>query len=158
MSMIKMPSKMCVGTMVFCGLPLLCLPYIVMSGDVTCPFRDRAKHARAPVCASGVARGEWARPATLLFGGLMFFIQNVTHTLSSRAGNRNHASYHAVTCVFHGVLYFLTGSFVILNANFMDLVPLAILALRQDSSLRNVSLKVERHLMSVMDVPAPAKA
>ena len=137
----------------------LCLPYIVMSGDVLALFGIAPSTLVLPFALPGWLEGEWARPATLLFGGLMFFIQNVTHTLSSRAGNRNHASYHAVTCVFHGVLYFLTGSFVILNANFMDLVPLAIFGSAAGQLFaQRLSLKVERHLMSVMDVPAPAKA
>jgi hypothetical protein len=94
------------------------------------------------------------RPAALFIGGLVFFASNITHTVSSRAGNRNHAPYHAVTCVIHGLMVFGTGSFVILNPSIPDLIPVAALgsALGQLFAQR-FSMTMEAWLVTVMDVP-----
>jgi hypothetical protein len=98
------------------------------------------------------------RPAALFLGGFFFFANNITHTISSRAGNRNHAPYHAVTCVIHGLMVFGTGSFVILNPSFPDLIPVAAFgsALGQLFAQR-FSMKMEAWLLSVMDVPEEKK-
>jgi hypothetical protein len=68
---------------------------------------------------------EFERPTSLLLGGVLFFVNNITQTLASRAGNRNHASYHALTSVIHGFMMFGIGAFVVANAGFLDLVPIA---------------------------------
>jgi len=96
---------------------------------------------------------DFERPASLFLGGALFFASNVTQTLSSRAGNRNNAPYHAVTCLMHGLVTFGTGTFVVLNARFLDLIPVAALG----SSLGQLfaqrwSMRVERWLGSVMEV------
>lgn len=96
---------------------------------------------------------ELERPVSLLLGGCVFFVNNITHTLSSRAGNRNHAPYHAVTCLIHGLMTFGTGTFVVLNAHFLDLVPVAAFgsALGQLFA-QKLSMQAEKWLVSVMDV------
>lgn len=95
----------------------------------------------------------YARTAAMVFGGLMFFANNITHTLSSRAGNRNHAPYHAATCVLHGLITFWMGAFVILNARFLDLIPVAALGSAAGQLYaQKFSMWMEKKLVSVMDV------
>jgi len=95
----------------------------------------------------------YARAAALVFGGIVFFANNVTHTLSSRAGNRNHASYHAATCLLHGFVTFSMGAFVILNASFLDLIPVAALGSAAGQLYaQKFSMWMEKRLVSVMDV------
>ncbi len=95
----------------------------------------------------------YARPAALLLGVVFFFSHEVTQTLSSRAGNRNHASYHAVTCLIFGVGTFWMGAFAILNAHFLDLIPVAAMSSVVGQLLaQKFSIWMEKRLVSVMDV------
>lgn len=97
---------------------------------------------------------EYARYAALAIGGLMFFLNSSTHTLSSRAGNRNHAPFHAVTCVLHGIVAFSVGTFIILNARFIDLLPIAIFSAAAGQLFaQKLSIRLEKILQSVMDPP-----
>jgi hypothetical protein len=94
---------------------------------------------------------EFGRGVSMVMAGVLFFLSNVTHTLSSRAGNRNSSTYHAVTCILDGMMTFWTGTFVILNARFLDIVPIAAFgtALGQLWAQR-CSMGMERWLGSVM--------
>lgn len=95
----------------------------------------------------------YARAAALAFGGFIFFVDSATHTLSSRAGNRSHAPYHAATCLLHGFVAFSLGAFVILNARFLDLIPVAALGSAAGQLYaQKFSMWMEKRLVSVMDV------
>jgi len=138
-------------TAVICGIYLLISGYLshllgVTAHAIVLPF-------------TFFAGTELERPISLFLGGCVFFVNNITHTLSSRAGNRNHAPYHAITCLIHGVMTFGTGTFVVLNAHFLDLVPVAAFgsALGQLFA-QQWSMKMEKWLVSVMDVPEEKKA
>jgi hypothetical protein len=98
------------------------------------------------------------RMLSLLFGGLIFFLNSATFTLMSRAGNRNHAVYHATLCVLLGFMSFWYGSFVVLNARFLDLIPIAAFgsALGQLYG-QQFSMWMEKKLNSVMDVEPEKK-
>lgn len=141
------------------SVAVVCGAYIIFSVPILTAFDLAANDIILPVPATSWLPSEYARTMALVLGGMIFFVQNSTHTLSSRAGNRNHALFHATACVLHGTLYFLGGTFVILNASFVDLIPVAALggALGQLFAQR-VSMRIERRLESVMDVPNPAKA
>jgi hypothetical protein len=136
---------------------VLCGAYLVTSGYM---FAWLGIAAHAIVLPFTLFAGTGLeRPASLLLGGFVFFANNITHTLSSRAGNRNNASYHAVTCMIHGLVTFGTGTFVVLNAHFLDLIPVAAFgsALGQLFAQR-FSMKMESWLTSVMDLPQEQKA
>lgn len=127
------------------GAALVCAAYLLWSDSVLALF-GLAAHAIVLPFASV------PRPAALVLGGLAFFANNVTHTLSSRAGNRNHAPYHAATCLIHGLVTFFMGAFVILNARFLDLVPVAALGSATGQLFaQRISLRMEQWLASVMD-------
>lgn len=140
------------------GVAIVCAVYIAGNEYILNVLGTGVHAVVLPLPLTEWLGGSFVRPVTLLIGGLLFFISNVTHTLSSRAGNRNHALYHAVTCILHGVVYFSLGTFVILNAHFVDLIPLAALgsALGQLFAQR-FSMRVEKFLVSVMDVPDPVR-
>jgi hypothetical protein len=99
-----------------------------------------------------------ARTIALLFGGLIFFLHNATFTLMSRAGNRDHATYHAILCVLLGFMAFWHGSFVILNARFIDLIPVVAFASALGQLFaQEFSMWMEKKLNSVMDVEPEKK-
>ncbi len=142
---------------VLLGTAIICGAYLVTSGYL---FSLIGVTANTIVLPFTVFAGTgYERPLSLLIGGMVFFINNITHTLSSRAGNRNHAPYHAITCVLHGVVTFGTGTFVVLNAHFLDLVPVAAFgsALGQLFA-QKWSMKAEKLLASVMDLPEEKKS
>lgn len=127
------------------GVASLCVIYLSWSTEILL-FFGLAAHAIS------VPFAELGRPLALLFGAAMFFANNITHTLSSRAGNRNHAGYHAITCLIHGATTFFMGAFVILNAQFLDLIPVAALGSATGQLFaQRVSLWMEKRLESVMD-------
>ena len=136
---------------------LLCGGYLVTSGYI---FHLLGITAHAITLPFTVLAGtEFERPVALLLGGGVFFINNITQTLSSRAGNRNHAPYHAVTCLFHGIMTFGTGTFVVLNAHFLDLVPVAAFGSAFGQMFaQKWSMKMEAWLVSVMDLPEEKKS
>ncbi|OYV27924.1 MAG: hypothetical protein B7W98_00725 [Parcubacteria group bacterium 20-58-5] len=133
------------------GVAALCVAYLVLSVPFLGMFGLAAHHIALPF-------GNVVRPLALVLGGLVFFTNNVTHTLSSRAGNRNHAAYHALTCLLHGFVTFLMGTFVVLNAHFLDLIPVAAFGSASGQLFaQRVSLWVEAQLGSVMDLPPEPK-
>jgi hypothetical protein len=142
---------------VLIGIALVCGVYLVTSGYVLAMIGATAHTISLPFTL--FAGTQWERPAALFMGGLVFFLNNITHTLSSRAGNRDHAPYHAVTCVVHGVVTFATGTFVVLNAHFLDLVPVAAFGSAAGQLFaQKWSMGMEKWLSSVMDVPQEKKA
>lgn len=133
------------------GTTFLCVFYLFWSVPILGSF---GLEAHAIVLPFPFFEGsDLARAMALVFGGLMFFANNITHTLSSRAGNRNHAPYHAATCVLHGLVTFWMGAFVILNARFLDLIPVAALGSAAGQLYaQKFSMWMEKRLVSVMDV------
>ncbi len=94
-------------------------------------------------------------PLRLLVGGLVFALGTATHCMSSRAGNRDNAQYHAVTCLVHGIVGFVTGTFTILNAsNVVDLIPVVAFGSAFAQLLvMDWSMQIEIKLQSLMDPP-----
>lgn len=137
--------RLLIATAILCGVylvwsePILALVGVI-AHDIVLPFSF----------FDGTA---YARMAAMIFGGFVFFANNITHTLSSRAGNRNHAPYHAATCLLHGSVTFSMGAFVILNASFLDLIPIAALGSAAGQLYaQKFSMWMEKRLVSVMDV------
>ncbi len=127
------------------GVAVLAIAYLPWSTEILAFFGLAAHSISLPFA-------ELSRPLALLLGAAMFFANNITHTLSSRAGNRNHAGYHAVTCLIHGGTTFFMGAFVILNASFLDLIPVAALGSAAGQLFaQRASLWMEKRLESVMD-------
>jgi hypothetical protein len=132
-----------------------CGAYLTMSEHVLAFFGFDI-HAIALPVTLPVGK-ELERSASLLLGGVLFLLHSITHTLSSRAGNRNNSPYHAVTCLMHGVVTFGIGTFVVLNARFLDLVPVAAFGSTLGQLFaQHWSIRIERCLGSVMDAPKPS--
>lgn len=130
----------------------LCGVYVFFSTPVLTFFGIAPEQLLLPAqLFQGVS---FEREIALVFAGMVFFFNSVTHTVSSRAGNRNHSPYHAMACVVHGLVVFGTGSFAILNPHIFDLLPVALLgsALGQLCAQR-FSLYMEYWLGSLMDLP-----
>ncbi|MBI4118557.1 MAG: hypothetical protein HY455_03420 [Parcubacteria group bacterium] len=137
---------------------ILTVGYVIWNTQILSALGIVANDIVLPVPLIQWLSEDLVRPAALAIGGLLFFLVNMTHTLSSRAGNRNHAGYHAVTCIPHGIVHFSMGTFVILNAHFVDLIPLAMLgAALGQLWAQELSKRVEKYLTSVMDVPPEPK-
>jgi hypothetical protein len=130
------------------GIAGLCGVYLTMNGYFAALFSLQLHSIVLPFPTMGT---EFGRGVSMVMAGVLFFLSNVTHTLSSRAGNRNSSTYHAVTCILDGMMTFWTGTFVILNARFLDIVPIAAFgtALGQLWAQR-CSMGMERWLGSVM--------
>jgi len=100
-----------------------CAAYLATSGYILGFFGLTTHQIVLPfVKFAGV---EFDRPASLLIAGLLFFARNIMRRLSNRAGKGNNWQYYAVTRLMHGLVIFGTGTFVVLNARFLDLVPAA---------------------------------
>ena len=113
----------------------------------------------------------WERPATLVLAGLVFCLQEVSHTLASTAGNRSdaepgrasflrsQAAYHALICLFYGAITFSKDIFVIFSPHLIDLVPVYIFGnvLGQFFG-QTINYKITKALGFVMNVPPAKKA
>lgn len=140
-----MYNMVCWHRWLLVGVALLAIAYLSWSTEILALFGLAAHSINLPFA-------ELSRPVALLVGAATFFANTVTHTLSSRAGNRNHAGYHAVTCLIHGGTTFFMGAFVILNASFLDLIPVAALGSAAGQLFaQRASLSMEKRLESVMD-------
>ncbi len=142
---VRWHNRLLIAVAVFCGV------YILWSGPI---LGALGLEVHAIVLPFPFFEGsDFARAAAMVFGGFIFFANNITHTLSSRAGNRNHAPYHAMTCLLHGLVTFWMGTFVILNARFLDLIPVAALGSAAGQLYaQKFSMWMEKRLVSVMDV------
>lgn len=112
-----------------------------------------------PVDLSALGLGgiRYERPVFLFLAGLPFFIQNFTHTLSSRAGSRSNSRVHAVMCIIHGIVYFCSLMFVIVNVKVLDFLPFAVLGGMLGQFFAQIlSGKFEWALKSFMDETSAA--
>jgi hypothetical protein len=124
--------------------------YIALSGSIHAFFNLPEHTIVVPYTLS--REDGLGRSLALLFCGMLFFLNNMTHTLSSRAGNRNNTMYHAITCLLHGLAMFGTSSFIVLNAHYVDVVPVVCLgAALGQLFAQQCSMQIERRLGSVMD-------
>ena len=89
----------------------------------------------------------------VLAAAAMFFLDSALHTVTSRAGNRNHAGYHVSACLPKGVVDFSKMGYLALNSRIPDMVPIAILAGCLGSLFgKDVSERVEKWLKARMDI------
>ncbi|MBI5003597.1 hypothetical protein HZC00_00675 [Candidatus Kaiserbacteria bacterium] len=139
---------------VFAGLLILGVIYAFSSLQLLGALGWQAEPVHLPFA---VVQDSWyERPLFLLLAGLPFFVQNFTHTLSSRAGSRSNSRVHAVTCLLHGTVYFASLWFVIANVHVVDFLPLAVLGGTFGQFLAQyLSKKYEGVLKSYMDEPPP---
>src|SRR3989344_74001 len=90
----------------------------------------------------------------LLTATILFFLDTALHTLTSRAGNRNHTGYHISTLVPKGTVDFLRVSYLALNDRIFDIIPVAVLAGCLGSLYgKDVAERIERWLQARMDIP-----
>ncbi len=96
---------------------------------------------------------EWPRTALMTLASAIFFFDNAFHSINSRAGNRNHSGYHAITCIPKGLADFSKNSYIARNSGIVDIVPVSILAGCLGSLYgKDLSQKVEKYLQARMDV------
>ena len=134
----------------------ICALYILTSTQILA-FFDLTPHAITLPFAIPLPL-DYARPLALLAAVVVYVVNGATQTLLSRAGNRNSMSFHAVMATTAGTINFLLGAFVILNARFLDLIPVVAFS----STLgqfwgQKVSIAVERAVGSVMEIPPEPK-
>jgi hypothetical protein len=99
-----------------------------------------------------------SRIIIVLVAAVFLMLDSALHTITSRAGNRNHTPYHIVTCIPKGLADFFKVSYIELNKNIPDIIPVAVLAGCLGSLYgKNISERVERVLQSRMDVPRENK-
>ncbi len=95
------------------------------------------------------------RALILLTAATLFFLDNALHTVTSRAGNRNHTGYHISSLIPKGLIDFLRVSYLSLNTRIPDIVPISILAGCLGSLCgKDVSERIERWLQAKMDLPS----
>lgn len=102
---------------------------------------------------------QWPRIVLMTIASAIFFFDNAFHSINSRAGNRNHSGYHAITCIPKGLADFSKNSYIARNSGIIDIVPISILSGCLGSLCgKDVSEKIERWLQARMDVePEPAR-
>ncbi len=94
------------------------------------------------------------RVLILLTAAILFFLDSALHTVTSRAGNRNHTGYHISSLMPKGLIDFLRISYISLNDKIPDIVPVSILSGCLGSLCgKDVSEHIERWLQARMDVP-----
>lgn len=91
---------------------------------------------------------------------LINLLDSSLHTLSSRAGNRNHVGYHIATLMPKGTIDFFRMSYLALNSAIIDILPVAILAGCLGSLFgKDLAERIERWLQARMDImETPKKA
>lgn len=99
------------------------------------------------------------RELVMLLIAPVFFLKNALHAIMSSAGSRNHAGYHAVSCVLVGTFDFFVLSYLALNAHILDIIPLAVFV-GALGTLCSMLIRefIEKKLQAVMDVPQPEKS
>lgn len=134
----------------------LCAAYIIFGTQIL-TFFGLSPHAIALPFSLSLAP-EYERPLALLFAVGVYVINGATQALLSRAGNRNNVSFHAGMALVTGSVNFFISAFVILNARFLDLIPVVAFssALGQFWG-QKVSIVVERAIGSVMVIPPEPK-
>ncbi len=91
----------------------------------------------------------------LMTAAALFFLDSALHTVTSRAGNRNHTGYHVSSLIPKGLVDFLRISYISLNDKIPDILPVSILAGCLGSLCgKDVSERIERWLQARMDVPS----
>lgn len=68
------------------------------------------------------------REAVILVIAALFLLGESLQTLVSRAGNRDHVTFHVVTCLLRGFVGFFVLKYISENASLPDILPVAVLA------------------------------
>jgi len=93
-----------------------------------------------------------SREIVLIVITVVLVLQAVSYALVRSAGNRDHTGYHATTIVLWGGTDFLKNSYLAINANLIEIIPVAILAGALGQLYgRDISVPVERWLKARMD-------
>ena len=101
---------------------------------------------------------EFPRWFIVLTAAFLFFIQEALHTLASRAGNRNHTGYHVTALIPKGLTDFLKLSYLSLNSDIPEIIPVAVLGSCLGSLYgKDVSERIEIWLQARMDVVEESK-
>jgi len=96
---------------------------------------------------------ELPRTFIILAVSFIFMLDNALHTLTSRAGNRDHTGYHITTLIPKGLVDFLKISYIAQNPSIPDLLPVALLSGCLGSLFgKDISEKIEKCLQARMDV------
>lgn len=101
---------------------------------------------------------EIPRILILFTASLIFLFDSALHTLTSRAGNRNHTGYHISTLIPKGLMDFSKVSYIARNSNIPDLIPIAIFSSCLGSLFgKNISERIEIWLQARMDIETEPK-
>jgi len=93
------------------------------------------------------------RTVIMLAASLVFFLDTALHTVTSRAGNRNHTGYHVSACIPKGAVDFSRMGFLSMNSSIPEIVPLGILSSCLGSLFgKSASERIERWLEARMDI------
>lgn len=99
-----------------------------------------------------VVTGKVPRIIIILTATLLFLLDTALHTLTSRAGNRNHTGYHITTLIPKGLVDFFKSSYMALNDRIPDIVPVAVLASCLGSLFgKDIAEYIEKRLQARMD-------
>lgn len=101
----------------------------------------------------------------LLTATVIFFLDNALHTVTSRAGNRNHTGYHVSSLIPKGFIDFFRVSYLSMNTHIPDIIPISIMSACLGTLCgKDVSERIELWLQARMDIepekpkPKPATA
>lgn len=130
--------------------------WIYLEGSILNFFGYQIAQLKFPL---SFIEGNFLRPIVMITAAMLFFIQNISHALNSRAGNRDHTGYHVATIIPYGLLDFLKLSYISLNNRIPELVPIAVIASCLGSLYgKDISKRIERWLQARMDIePEPVK-
>lgn len=125
-------------------------------------FGIQVNELRFPI---SIVTAKIPRVLILLTAAILFFLDSALHTVTSRAGNRNHTGYHVSSLIPKGLVDFLRISYISLNDKVPDIVPVSILSGCLGSLCgKDVSEGIEQWLQARMDIqteepkPKPASA
>lgn len=109
-----------------------------------------ATQLKFPVSAVTV---DLPRSIIMLAAAVVFMLDSALHTVTSRAGNRNHTGYHVASLVPKGFSDFFRISYLSLNTHIPDIVPIAILSGCLGSLCgKDIAERIEKWLQAKMDV------
>lgn len=90
--------------------------------------------------------------AILLMGTLAYALQNLTFSIASRAGNRNHLNYHLSSRVLNGVVTYLCFMYAVTNEMSFELfAPIMLGQTIGSVTGQNIGMKIEKKIGAYMD-------
>lgn len=90
----------------------------------------------------------------LLVGSLVYFTQNATFSVASRAGNRNHVNYHLSARILNGIVTYLCFVYAVTNRMSFELfAPIILGQIAGSVTGQGIGMKIESKIGAYMDAP-----